>query len=277
MPASMPNTLPPVKEGGKLHPPRSEYFKHLLIRTPLEGFFLGIRHRQKLKRLQQHPELRDLVEEDARMEQVLQRIVKPDTNCVDVGGHLGSMLSTLCRLAPKGEHAIIEPVPYKAKWLQKKFPGVNVFNCGASDKEGAITFHVNVNQSARSTIHPTADDLAQCVTLEIPLRSLDDLFPKTYSPGFVKIDVEGAEASVFDGMKDIAARAKPAIVFESTPDGLQGFGLTTTHNFEAVRRLNYSIWLFNDYLAGRSPLSLDEFNKAHDYPPKARNFLALPN
>lgn len=273
----MPNTLPPVKEGGTLHPPTSEFLKHLLIHTPLEGFFLGIRHRQKLKRLKVHPELKDLVEEDAKLEQVLHRIITPDTNCVDVGGHLGSMLSTLITLAPRGRHAVVEPVPYKAKWLQKKFPGVNVFNCGASDKAGTVTFHVNVNQSARSTIHPTQDDLSQCVTLEIPLRSLDELLPKDYNPGFVKVDVEGAEKSVFEGMKEIAARSKPAIIFESTPDGLQGFGLTTTDNFEAIRKLGYSIWLFEDYLMNRPPLTLEQFAKAHEYPPKARNFLAMPD
>ena len=277
MPAPMPNTLPPVKAGGTLHPPRSEFLKHLLIKTPLEGLFLGIRHRQKLKRLTLHPELRDLFDEDGHLDRILRKIIKPDTNCVDVGGHLGSMLSAVSRLAPRGQHVVIEPVPYKAKWLQQKFPNVNVFNCGASDKAGTVTFHVNVNQSARSTIHPTADDLAACVTLEIPLRSLDELLPGDYKPGFIKVDVEGAEKSVFEGMKNVVARSKPAIVFESTPDGLLGFNLTTTDNFNAVRALGYSIWLFNEYLASKPPLTLDQFNKAHDYPPKARNFLALPS
>jgi FkbM family methyltransferase len=272
----MPNTLPAVKAGGTLRPPRSEYLKHLLINTPVEGLFHGIRHRQKMKYLKGHPELRELFEEDGWMERALGRIVKPDTNCVDVGGHLGSMLATLSRLAPGGRHAVVEPVPYKAKWLEGKFPGVSVFNCAVSDKAGVVTFHVNVNQSAKSTIQPTAEDLSQCVTLEVPLRTLDELLPRDYNPGLVKVDVEGAEKFVLEGMKEIVARAKPAIVFESTADGLLGFGLTTADNFEAVGRLGYAIYLFVDYLEGKGPLTVEQFGKAHEYPPKARNFLALP-
>ena len=45
---------------------------------------------------------------------------------MDIGCHIGSMLSTILRLAPRGQHWAFEPTPSKAAWLRAKFPEVEV-------------------------------------------------------------------------------------------------------------------------------------------------------
>src|SRR5437016_1067164 len=69
-----------------------DYLKHLLIRTPVEPVALNVRRLWTSFKLRKHPELREVFREPELMDLVLARVLARDSNCLDVGSHLGSML-----------------------------------------------------------------------------------------------------------------------------------------------------------------------------------------
>jgi hypothetical protein len=72
--------------------------------------------------------------------------------------------------------------------------------------------------------------LVRPVTVQV--RALDDYLPPDANIAFLKIDVEGAEASVMRGARLLFRRCQPVTVFECGPsklpdciDALQGTGM----------------------------------------------------
>ncbi|HVK10329.1 MAG TPA: FkbM family methyltransferase, partial [Gemmataceae bacterium] len=116
------------------------YWKHLLVRTRLEGLAKSVQHTLAGLKVLRHPGLGEVYREDGRIDRVLRALVRPDSNCIDVGAHLGSTLSTFTRLAPRGRHWAFEPLPQKADWLRRKFPEVEVRQLALSDARGQVTF-----------------------------------------------------------------------------------------------------------------------------------------
>ena len=53
---------------------------------------------------------------------VMARILKADSVCLDVGAHVGSVLTDMLRLAPQGRHWAFEPLPTFAAHLRAAFP-----------------------------------------------------------------------------------------------------------------------------------------------------------
>jgi hypothetical protein len=117
-----------------------------LVRTPAEAAAKRMRRLLWLPKLLLHPGLREVCLEDRRMERVVRRLVRPDSNCIDVGAHIGSTLRLLLRLAPRGRHLAFEPLPQKAAWLRKKFPEVEIRTAALGAKSGAVSFVENLTR-----------------------------------------------------------------------------------------------------------------------------------
>ena len=69
------------------------YWKHLLVRTPLEGPAKGLQHLLGLPRRLRHPELRELHAEDDLMQEAMRRIIKSDFNCIASAAISGGRLA----------------------------------------------------------------------------------------------------------------------------------------------------------------------------------------
>ncbi|SFE00834.1 methyltransferase, FkbM family [Sulfitobacter brevis] len=92
--------------------------KHRIATSGLAGPVGAVRGRLRAMRELLHPELALLYREDAMMDAVLERLIQPDWNCLDVGAHLESVFYKLTQLAPKGTHAMVEASPGKAQMLR---------------------------------------------------------------------------------------------------------------------------------------------------------------
>src|SRR3954466_5163370 len=109
--------------------PSTQWYERLasaLAASPLEQPARMLRRLKDLPGRLRHPELREIHLEDARIARFMRSTVSDAMNCVDVGCHLGSLLGQIVHFAPNGRHAAVEPVPYKAAWLRKKFPAVAI-------------------------------------------------------------------------------------------------------------------------------------------------------
>lgn len=254
------------------------YLKHLLIGTPVQKPAQALRWLAQAPKRRRHPELEDIYLEDRRAHQIMTKLIAPDSNCIDIGSHIGSVLAELTSLAPRGQHFAFEPVPTKARWITNKFPKAKVHQVALGDSKGEVTFSMNLTNPGFSGLvkaRQRPDD--QWEELTVQCVKLDDTIPRDVKIDFIKIDVEGAEAMALRGGRELIARHRPAIIFESAPDGAKSFGMTNRDVFDLLtEEMGYGIYFFKDYLAGRGPTDWDRFDKAHTYPFAAFNFLALP-
>jgi FkbM family methyltransferase len=253
------------------------YVKHLLLRTPLERSALKLRDISGIFKRMRHPELREIYLEEERIEQTIRRLIRPDSNCIDIGSHIGSFLSLLMRFAPRGKHVAFEPVPEKALWLKRKFPEVEVRNLALGDKHERLSFYQNASQPGFSGFAKSIASQDKVVELIVECEKLDNIVGADRRYDYVKIDVEGAELLVLKGASGMIARDTPIILFESSHDGAAKLGLKREDLFALfVDEFGYDVFLIDDFLKNRTALTLREFESAAVYPFKAFNFLAVP-
>lgn len=253
----------------------SDYIKHLLVRTPLQAPAQWLRDLAQVRERRRHPELRELYLESRHIDRLLRRRLREDSNCIDVGCHIGSMLSVILRLAPGGQHMAFEPIAKKARWLRRKFPEVDVHNCALGEQAGQVTFYENVKRSGFSGMRRHEWGDGEVVETKIECRRLDDAVDPKRPVHFIKVDVEGGELGVFRGARRTLEQQRPLLVFECTGSGLEAFGCTAQQLFDYLFELDYRIFLAKDALAGE-PLDLAGFKAAQVFPFKAFNFVAQP-
>ena len=166
----------------------------------------------------------------ALMEEVLQ----PDSDCLDVGAHAGSVLREMTRVAPSGRHVAWEPLPEFAARLRKAYPGVEVREAALSDENGESEFaRVLADPGWSGLVHrPTPAD-GRVETITVRTERLDDALPAGVEPAFIKIDVEGVEERVLRGAVETLRRHRPVIAFEHGVGSADHYGTTPA----AIHRL----------------------------------------
>lgn len=194
---------------------------------------------------------------DRQLNAVMRRVLRPDSNTIDIGAHRGAVLAELMRRAPRGQHIAVEPLPEHARYLAARFPSARVHQCALSDAAGEATFYHVVSRPTRSGLrqvaYPSADE--QVEPISVPLARLDDLLPPELPISLIKIDVEGAEHGVLAGGAELIRRQRPVIVFEHGLLAPRYYGVAS----EAVYRLlsetcGLRVSTMERWLAGRPPL-----------------------
>jgi FkbM family methyltransferase len=255
-------------------PSRTEFLKHFAVGSRLEAPVATAR-RWRARYLQLRvPELAGIWSEPAHIDQAIRRIVKPGDNVIDVGAHLGSFTSLVTRLSPTGRHIAIEALPYKAAWLRRKFPNVEVHDVAVSDRDGTVTFHHNVARSGYSGIDAHAEEGDQLATLTVRTARLDDLVPADRHIHFLKIDVEGAELRALHGATRLLDDSRPTVLFECTSTTTDADTRRELYEFFVDR--DCTVHMVGDWLTERGPICYDAFEAAMKYPFQAFNFLAVP-
>ncbi len=241
-----------------------------VLGTPLAPVAEAIRSLQRLPHRLRHPELAELHREPGRMAELMRRLIRRETNCIDVGAHLGSVLREIVRLAPGGHHLAVEPVPHQAAWLRRRFTSVEVHQAALCDQEGTTEFWLDRSRSGYSGLTPSPN----AVPIQVPCRRLDDLIPTGHRIGFIKIDVEGHESSVLRGARRVISDSQPVILFECGPlvsheNAARLFGLL-------VGEIGYDVFLIRDWLAASERVDFERFERVRTYPFEAFNFVAAP-
>lgn len=251
-----------------------EYLALQLIGTPLERPLRWIRSIPELLDRRRHPEWNSVRDEGKAIDRLLKDVIKENSNCIDIGCHLGAMLNAMQRLAPKGVHVAFEPTPYKARWLRQRYPAIEIRPEALSDQPGTVEFYCQSNQSGFSGLR--SHKVAGSTTTIVPVKCvrLDDVISE-YQIDFIKIDVEGAELLALSGADRTLQRYKPDILFECTLSGLELYGKSPDDAYDLfVTRYGYDIYKIDDWLSGAPPLPRHRFAALMTYPAQAFNFFA---
>jgi FkbM family methyltransferase len=158
----------------------------------------------------------DAVEYDDLTMAVMKRVLRSDSNGIDVGAHRGTILRHMVALAPNGQHFAVEPLPVFAAGLRRRFPQVQVLELALADARGEATFHHIVTNPSYSGLsfrtYPNQGEVIDDITVQV--ERLDAVIPDDLPIQFLKIDVEGGELGVLQGSQSLLRRWRPLVVFE---------------------------------------------------------------
>jgi FkbM family methyltransferase len=209
--------------------------------------------------------------------EIMSRVLRPRSNCVDIGCSYGDALFQMIRFAPWGRHVAFEPLPHVAAMLRDKYPGFAIHQVALSDVEGESEFQHVVGDSGYSGLrrrtYPSPD--LRIDTIRVRTARLDDLLPPDLRIDFVKIDVEGAEMQVFRGARRTLGRWRPVVLFEHGLGGAEHYGTTPEMVYDFLTgECGLRISTLRGWLDGAAALSRDGF--AAEFQAATCNFLAHP-
>ena len=178
-----------------------------IIARPLRGYWWLPASRGKVLRI-----LRGAYEPEQTAHFV--RWVRPGSTVIDIGAHVGyyTLLASILT-GDAGSVWAFEPEPTNAAFLRSHMKLNNIHNVhveevAVSDASGSARFGLG---SGSGTGHLDTNGSINVNTV----RLADFCAKRGIRPGALKIDVEGAEAAVLDGAKELIASSRP-VIFLST-------------------------------------------------------------
>lgn len=159
----------------------------------------------------------------ARMDRLHAQLVGPGALVFDIGAHLGDRTGSFLRLG--ASVVALEPQPriFRAlRLIHGRSAGATLVAAAAGAKPGALTLYLNPQNPTVATLEPGFiaaatgapgwDGQVWDSRATVPVTTLDALIARHGMPDFVKIDVEGHEPAVLDGL----SHALPLLSFEFT-------------------------------------------------------------
>lgn len=199
---------------------------------------------------------------DAQTLEVMRKVLKSDSNCIDVGAHNGDILRHMIEMAPVGAHHAFEALPHLAAGLREKFPGAAVHDVAVGDKSGQAEFQYVENDPAYSGLRRRIYDRPdpRISTIQVKVVTLDEAIPAEKSIAFVKIDIEGGEYHALKGATQIICKWHPVIVFEAGSKSTGQYGISPGDLFALVTRtFGYDLSTMRCWLDRTSPYTLEQF------------------
>jgi FkbM family methyltransferase len=171
---------------------------------------------------------------------LISRLLKPGMTMVDVGAHLGYY--TLLAKFNNVNVFAFEPDPYYFSLLLKNLErnriikGVYAYQMAVADKLAMATFFAD-NSGGRGNLYAPVGERI----ITVPTITLDAFFEKLGWPqvDLIKIDVEGAEVAVLNGMRELSKQNKSLrLIIEfalNRPSGVQA-----DEFFNALEKLGFT-------------------------------------
>lgn len=164
--------------------------------------------------------------------------IKPGMTVVDVGAHIGYFTLLAARLVgPEGRVHAVEPGPDSLDILSinvssNKFQNVQIHPVAAGSYSRRREFRLTKSSDSCGFYpHPNS---ATIQTVDVDQRTVDEIVGGQVDA--IKIDVEGAELEVLEGMAEILRRNAPLLLWaEWFPAGMLAAGRDPEQLPEALR------------------------------------------
>lgn len=202
---------------------------------------------------------------------IMQSMLSPGMVMFDIGAHFGQYtLVASSKVGPTGSVHAFEPGPTQLKYLKynidlNKRENVVVNSVALGSQEGTIAF----------TMGPAANLGGSHISLEgeesisVPVTTLDKYCTEhnVNRIDVLKVDVEGAEKSVFEGGRQLFIESPPSAVFYECIDSLcQRFGYPAMAIHDFLRSMGYRI--MRSTPSGLQKIELPA-------PPEVQDFVAI--
>jgi len=165
-----------------------------------------------------------------RMHRLLDRWVNPGSTVIDVGANIGyNTIRAAQRAGPRGRVVALEPTPDNLAVLRENVAASGLANVvieavAAGRAAGTRDFFVRGEKSAVNSLFPDSCYARVTDVLRVRVVPLDELVDGVAD--VVKIDVEGAELDVLEGMPRLLRSPRAVLIVEWHPllQRLAGYG-----------------------------------------------------
>lgn len=189
--------------------------------------------------------------------EIFQKYVKKGDNVLDIGANIGYFTLMLAKLVgPTGKVFAFEPDPRNISLLKKNietngYQNVVVVPKAVSNVNEKCTLFTSQSTFGQNRIYePKKTKNQEYIPIESETIFLDNFFmnnKKIENISFVKIDVEGAEKYVLEGMKNILSLNKNIKIFsEIDLDFLNDAGSSYTEMIEFLEKRGFTVFLVNE-------------------------------
>lgn len=218
----------------------------------------------------------ELAEKSSREEldtKIFSSTVQPGMTVVDLGANIGYYtLLAASRVGSQGKVFAIEPLPENYAMLTRNIQVnhlesiVEASNMAISNFEGSATFFLGEADNLGTLMDYSKINGADSDSIQVQTTTLDK-FMDGCKVDYLRMDIEGSECEVFDGMTGIFSQEiPPRILFEVHPEGRIDPDPRFTPHFEFLISRGY----VPKYLvASRNPRSAQALVNL-GYAPKAK-------
>ena len=192
---------------------------------------------------------------------------------IDIGAHYGYYTLLVGTRHPTCKIIAFEPVPENFEILKRNvvlngLRNVDLQNLAVSDKEGLRKLKVREisGQSGFYEQHVAKT----CKEINVVTVCFDNFYKETLKvPTIVKIDTEGNEPYVLQGMKKFLRDSEEIkLVIEFNPDCLRSAGYDPAEFLGEVFRFGFDIYVIDDDQRMTYKLAQDNLGKWHNYLPE---------
>jgi FkbM family methyltransferase len=187
---------------------------------------------------------------------ILEKVLKPGMAVLDIGANLGYyVLMEMGLIGPTGRMTAVEPSPANVELLKKNLAlnghqNVPVISGAVSDTPGEREFFLS-HQTNLNTFHATGTGVTHLSgkTVQVRTYTVPELAQQYGAPDLIRMDVEGHEVEIFNGMIPAIERGDiaPMIIFETH---LSRYG--ADHDMETPLRKLFALGYRVSYLASSS-------------------------
>lgn len=180
---------------------------------------------------------------DADLLDLAERRLTPDSVVWDVGANVGTFAVAAAAVAQNGRVFAIEADIWLAGLLRRTaaepvYAGrIEVVPCAVAAGAGVARFVIAARGRASNALELSGGRSQMGGAREVvlvPTLSLDLLLDALPPPGFVKIDVEGAELAVLQGAERLLREVRPSIYIEvDAASAAAVLALFARHNYAA--------------------------------------------
>lgn len=178
---------------------------------------------------------------------LLMNILKPGMNIVDIGGNIGYYAMLEARMVGAAGRVIaIEPMPKNSEQLCNNvrtngYQQIQIYKMAIGDRNGTASMYI----SGKSNWHSLHRNPSTVGEIQVPVSTLDSLLSShdLSSVDLVRMDLEGYEVVVINGMLQTIEKYSPRLLVELHPD-LLGKEIMVDY-LSKLETLGYEVeWLF---------------------------------
>jgi FkbM family methyltransferase len=182
---------------------------------------------------------------------LVQELVQPGDTVLDIGANIGYYTLILARLVGSGGRVFaFEPDPENFALLERNveangFRNVVLINAAVSDHCGQLKLYRSESNAGDHHIYASGENRP---AVQAAAVSLDEYFRgQSMQIGLVKIDVQGSEAKVVEGMESLLQAGLPTqMLLEFWPLGLQRAGSEAKQLLDTLSRHAFSLYLVRE-------------------------------
>jgi FkbM family methyltransferase len=194
------------------------------------------------------------------------KLVTDGMIAVDVGAYVGYYTLLAARaVGNKGKIFCFEPEPSNYALLLKNIEENNCNNVvpvqkAVTNTTGTIKLFIAKDPSGHSVVSGNPNQLA----IMVNSTTLDDFFVgREYPIHVIKIDVEGAEMRVLQGMRNIIAKNRELNIFtEFSPEALKVAGCLPKEYFKGIANYGFDIYWINEQKQSLEPAKVSRIMKS---------------